>query len=137
MTSVTTTWQQLAGDAAPLEERIERLAPDRQQQVRAVLEQVATQPATPDGVAKAWQLVADALPGLERPNFSGSGEGPNRSALRGAAKAVLGSLVGRAAASMTRREDFDALLTTLKGLPAMRREDLETLTDEARSRFKG
>jgi hypothetical protein len=131
------SWQELAhGGAAPLEVQIGRLTPERQREVRAVLEAMATSEATADGVKSAWDQVTSALPGLEKPDFAGSGEGHNRSALRNAGMKVMRGLVGATAEKLKTKPELERLLTTLDALN-LKPEARDLLKDEARTRFRG
>lgn len=130
------TWQELARADAALEAQLGRLAPERQKQVRAVLENMAGCAATADGVRAAWKLVADALPGLEKPDFAGSGEGPNRAALRTAGARVLTGLVTRAAEKLKTKAGLDELLGAIDVLDNMKPDARTRLKDEARTAAK-
>lgn len=129
--AISPTWEELASADAPLRAQLARLSPERSAQVHGVLEAMARCEPTPAGITAAWKLVVDALPALESPAFAGSGEGPNRSALRTAAMRVLTGLVTRAAAGVTSKEALERLLGALDALEGMTPDARTSLKDEA------
>ena len=136
------SWQDLADagqvqrgarvSAKELEAQVGRLAPERQKTVRDVLDAMAATPATVEGVEAAWKLVVVALAGLEKPDFAGSGEGPNRAAMRAGGLRVLHGLVVK----VTAKKDLERMISTLDRLEKLAPADLDELKEEARRASK-
>ena len=80
----------------------------------------------------AWEQGTRALPGLEKPDFAGSGEGHNRSALRNAAMHVMRGLVARTAEKLKTKAELERLMSTLDALTNLKPEARDLLKDEAR-----
>lgn len=136
--AATPSWQTLAGPFAPaMEKELSQLVVAKKGVVTAVLDQEAAAPQTIEGVATAWKTVIDAMPGLESPNYAGSGEGFNRTALRLAGVKVLRGLITRTAAQLESKKELDRLVSTIDALPDMKPAHREELAGEARHAFRG
>jgi hypothetical protein len=136
------TWQDLAkaartkvADVTALETQISQLQKERQTSVNAVLVKMAACNANAAGIREAWHLVVAALPGLETEDFAGSGEGPNRFALRTAALQVLHGMVVKASAVATPKSRKQ-LIHMLKSLTNISPSDQTALQDEATLAFR-
>jgi hypothetical protein len=110
---------------AELEKQLNGLPAEGKLKVVQTLEQMAACPATADGLKTAWDQMNAAMPSLQKPDWSGSTEHPNRRVLRAAGERVLHGLAARGKSDKKMRD-------TIKALAGLKPEPREQLLEETR-----
>lgn len=117
---------------------LKRMTPQNAAAVTAVLDKLAVESATPEGLLAAGEIVAANEAAGADPTWAGSGTSPAASALHAGTMAVFRGIVGRAAERA--RGDADAAVALIKAIRKVKLAPLfnsggRTSDDRDRSRL--